>query len=159
MKQSLTTAASYGPRAALLAAAVFHACAESEPEAPPTPEQPRTPPVVAPPDTGRVEIPLGSVANFDIIDDAFVDEEGDHNEEANASVKVGQMVTWTQNGNKIHRVEFSAVPNTVEHADSRDLRPGRTWEYRPPLPGKYVFFCRYHEYMMDVVIEVVEEDS
>lgn len=119
---------------------------------PPPPAQPPPPP----PSEERVEPPIGSIANFDIVDDSFVDEEGNHDQEASAVVKTGQMVSWTQNGKHIHRVEFSRVPSGSVSPDSEDLRPLRTWEFRPRVPGKYVFFCRYHEYMMDVEI-IVEE--
>jgi len=124
------------------------------PQPPPAPPPPPAAPPAAPPE--RVEPPIGSAANFDIVDDSFVDEKGDHDQEGSAEVAEGRLVTWTQNGKNIHRVEFSEVPSGAEMKDSRDLRPGSTWEFRPRTPGKYVFFCRYHEYMMDVVITVTE---
>jgi len=129
------------------------------PPAPPPPPPPTQPPPPAPPPDVGVEPPLGSAANFDIIDDSFVDESGNHDQQAEATVKVGEMVTWTQNGKHIHRVEFSELPSAAGAPDSGDLRPNNTWEFRPPAPGKYVFFCRYHEYMMDVVINVVAADG
>ncbi|MDX1394478.1 MAG: hypothetical protein R3195_08805 [Gemmatimonadota bacterium] len=121
------------------------------------PGAPEPPPL--PPAEGRVEPPLGSFANFDIVDDSFVDEEGRHDQEAEVTVEVDQVVTWTQNGRNIHRVEFNEVPPGAVSEDSRDLRPRATWEFRPKVPGQYVFFCRYHEYMMDVVINVVEDSE
>ncbi|MFV1986707.1 MAG: hypothetical protein ACC682_05480 [Gemmatimonadota bacterium] len=128
------------------------------PTADPTPQPPpvHPPPPAAPPPSQRVEPPIGSAANFDIIDDSFVDENGDNDQEGSAEVQEGRMVSWTQNGKNIHRVEFSQVPFGAEMMDSRDLKPGATWQFRPSVPGKYVFFCRYHEYMMDVVITVTE---
>jgi len=126
----------------------------ASPLAPTPPPPPVAPPPPAPPPDQRVEPPIGSAANFDIIDDSFVDANGKHDQEATASVASGKMVTWTQNGHNIHRVEFSQVPQGATAPDSRDLRPGSTWSFRPTVPGKYVFFCRYHEYMMDVVVTV-----
>ncbi len=124
------------------------------PNPPNTPPPPAPPPAAPPPSDERVAPPFGSVANFDIVDDSFVDENGNHDAEASATVKVGQVVSWTQNGKKIHRVEFSSVPKDGRSDDSGDLRPLSTHEFRPNKPGKYVFFCRYHEYMMDVEIIV-----
>lgn len=128
------------------------------PTAPPPPPPPPSAPVPpsAPPPEERVEPPLGSFVNFDIVDDSFVDPDGDHDQEGSGEVKVERMVSWTQNGQNIHRVEFSEVPTGAPSPDSGDLRPGSTWEFRPTVPGKYVFFCRYHEYMMDVVITVTD---
>ncbi|MDH3734040.1 MAG: hypothetical protein OEU54_10920 [Gemmatimonadota bacterium] len=103
-----------------------------------------------------MEPPIGSAVNFDIVDDSFVDEEGNHDQEGGAEVEESRIVSWTQNGKNIHRVEFSEVPSGANMPDSGDLRPGSTWQFRPSIPGKYVFFCRYHEYMMDVVITVTE---
>ena len=99
-------------------------------------------------------MPFGSDANFDILDDTFVGPNGKHDAEAHATVKTGDNVTWTQNGGNIHRVEFSTVPEGAKSVDSKDLRPGNVWDYRPIVAGEYVFFCRYHEYMMDVRITV-----
>jgi len=122
------------------------------PPADPTPQ----PPPVQPPPSQRVEPPVGSAVNFDIIDDSFVDEDGNNDQEGSAEVAEGRIVSWTHNGKNIHRVEFSEVPSGAEMRDSRDLKSGATWQFRPNVPGKYVFFCRYHEYMMDVVINVTE---
>jgi len=124
------------------------------PNSPNTPSPVPPPPPAPPPSDERVSPPFGSVANFDIMDDTFVDENGNHDAEATATVKVGQIVSWTQNGSKIHRVEFSKVPTNSNSRDSGDLRPLTTYEFRPNEPGEYVFFCRYHEYMMDVKIIV-----
>ena len=147
--------------AALIFVALATACGGGEGPSRPLitvpPGAPEVPPL--PPAEGRVEPPLRSSANFDIVDDSFVDEEGRHDQEAEVTVEVNQVVSWTQNGRNIHRVEFSEVPAGAESTDSRDLRPRVTWEFRPKAPGKYVFFCRYHEYMMDVVINVVEPEG
>ena len=124
------------------------------PTPPPPPVQP--PPPVPPPADNRVQPPIGSAVNFDIVDDSFVDEDGNHDQEGSAEVEENRIVSWTQNGKNIHRVEFSEVPSGAQMPDSGDLRPGSTWQFRPTVPGKYVFFCRYHEYMMDVVITVTE---
>ncbi len=125
----------------------------SEPTSPP-PTPPPPPPPPPPPTENRVEPPFGSIANFDIQDDTFVDENGNHDHEAVATVLTRQTVSWTQNGGNIHRVEFSKVPEGVQAEDSQDLKPGNIWEFNPPAPGEYVFFCRYHEYMMDAKIIV-----
>lgn len=101
-----------------------------------------------------MEVPFGSDANFDILDDTFVDPDGNHDQEAQVTVKRHAVITWTQNGTNIHRVEFSKVPEGANAVDSDDLRPGTVWDYRPRVEGEYVFFCRYHEYMMDVRIIV-----
>ncbi len=122
----------------------------SPPVGPPPPTQPPSPP----PSDNRVEPPLGSAANFDIVDDSFVDPNGNHDQEGSATVARAQMVTWTQNGKNLHRVEFSKVPEGARSPDSEDIRPGQVWEFRPMTEGEYVFFCRYHEYMMDVRITV-----
>ncbi len=124
------------------------------PPAPIPPPPPTQPPPSPPPSENRVEPPIGSVANFDIVDDSFVDEDGNHDQEARATVKVGEMVSWTQNGQHIHRVEFNQMPSGADAPDSGDLRPRSTFQFRPKATGQYVFFCRYHEYMMDVVITV-----
>lgn len=121
----------------------------------PTPTPPPVaPPPPAPPPDQRVEPPFNSDVNFDIVDDSFVDEDGNHDKQAEANIEAGKTVTWTQNGQHIHRIEFSEVPSGAQAPDSKDLLSGATWEFRPRVNGKYVFFCRYHEYMMDVVINV-----
>ena len=124
----------------------------SPPPAPPAGTPPPPPP--PPPPPTRVEAPFGSDANFDIQDDTFVDPDGNHDQEAQVTVKRFASITWTQNGTNIHRVEFSKVPEGANAVDSDDLRPGTIWEFRPRVEGEYVFFCRYHEYMMDVRITV-----
>ena len=121
------------------------------PPGPPPAPRPPTPP---PPPPSRVEPPFGSDANFDIQDDTFVDPAGNHDQEGHVEVKRNATITWTQNGGNIHRVEFSKVPEGSKSPDSTDLRPGQIWEFRPRVEGDYVFFCRYHEYMMDVRITV-----
>ena len=121
---------------------------------PPVPPPPPTQPPAPPPSDNRVQPPLGSVANFDIVDDSFIDPNGNHDQEGTATVAPTQLVTWTQNGNHLHRVEFSKVPSGVSSPDSEDIRPGQTWQFRPSVAGEYIFFCRYHEYMMDVKITV-----
>lgn len=118
---------------------------------PPPPTQP--PPPAPPPDEGVLP-PPHSKANFNILDDTFVDEAGRHDQEAQATVKAGDTVSWTHNGRDIHRVEFSLVPDEAQSPDSGDLRSASSWTFRPTVPGTYVFFCRYHEYMMDVKIHV-----
>jgi len=152
--------------AAILGAALAFACAAGGPDgggptatAPsnppsPAPAPPPTAPPSPPPSSDRIEPPFNSDANFDIVDDSFVDENGDHDQEGSATIKVGQIVTWTQNGQNVHRVEFSKVPSNGNSADSGDLLPRRTFEFRPREVGEYLFFCRYHEYMMDVSITV-----
>lgn len=122
------------------------------PATPPPP--PTNPPPAPPPSDSRVQPPLGSVANFDIVDDSFVDPDGNHDQEGLVEIRSTQLVSWTQNGGNIHRVEFSKVPKDATSPDSQDIRPGRTWQFRPTVAGEYVFFCRYHEYMMDVRINV-----
>lgn len=124
------------------------------PPAPVPPAPPPTAPPTPPPSDNRVQPPLGSVANFDIVDDSFVDPDGNHDQEGHVQILPTQMVSWTQNGSNIHRVEFSKVPEGAPSPDSQDIRPGRTWDFRPSVEGEYVFFCRYHEYMMDVRITV-----
>jgi plastocyanin len=147
----------------LIAMVVFSGCAGDTPaegliEVPAeNPEAPIPPPPPSPaPETeeDKVQPPPGSVANFDMIDDAFVDDDGNMDAEAEATVKPGQMVSWTHNGKVIHRVEFSDVPPDARSRDSKDLRPGATWSFFPSVAGRYVFFCRYHEYMMDSTIYV-----
>ncbi len=153
--------------ATILATVLVIACAAGGPDGsgptgavpstPPSPSPtppPTSPPPTPPPSSDRVEPPFNSDANFDIVDDSFVDENGDHDQEGSATVRVGQTVTWTQNGNNIHRIEFSKVPANGKSVDSGDLRPKRTFEFKPNEAGEYVFFCRYHEYMMDVKITV-----
>ena len=126
----------------------------SNPPAPVPPPPPTSPPPAPPPSADRVQPPIGSVANFDIVADSFVDPDGNHDQEGSATVKINQMVSWTQNGKNIHRIEFSKVPEGGNSVDSGDLRPLTTYEFRPNTAGEYVFFCRYHEYMMDVRIIV-----
>ena len=124
------------------------------PTPPPPPAGPPPPPRPPPPPPPRVEVPFGSDANFDILDDSFKGPNGKHDAEAHAAVKTGDQITWTQNGGNIHRVEFNRVPEDAKAMDSGDLRPGNIWGFRPSVPGEYVFFCRYHEYMMDARITV-----
>lgn len=154
----------------LIVIMVFSGCAGDGPEEGPievpveNPESPIPPPPPPAPtpeteEEDKVQPPPGSVANFDMIDDAFVDEDGNMDAEAKATVKPGQMVSWTHNGKVIHRVEFSDVPSDARSRDSKDLRPGATWSFFPSAAGKYVFFCRYHEYMMDSTIYVEEAEG
>ena len=150
----------------LIAMVVFSGCAGEaaeegpievpveDPEAPVPPPPPPPSPAPETEEEDKVQPPPGSAANFDMIDDAFVDEDGNMDAEAAATVKPGQMVSWTHNGKVIHRVEFSDVPPDARSQDSKDLRPGATWSFFPREAGKYVFFCRYHEYMMDSTIYV-----
>ncbi len=114
----------------------------------PPPIQPPPPPI--PP-------PIGSVGAFQIIDDSFVDEQGNHNERAVVQVKVGEMVGWAHSGRSKHNVSFTRMAGTVDLIKSPDMLYGDTWTFRPQVAGTYVFTCDYHYYMLDAKVIVTED--
>lgn len=50
------------------------------------------------------------------------------------------------------------MPTGAASADSKDMRTNQEWLYAPREPVTYMFFCRYHECMMDATI-IVEADG
>lgn len=56
---------------------------------------------------------------------------------AEASIKVGQTVTWTNDGTIQHTATWDDV-------DSGGIEPGKTYPRTFDQAGTYRYYCRYH---------------
>lgn len=111
----------------------------------PPPPPPPPPPITMPP---------GDVG-FNIVDNAFVDPDGNRNAAASITMTVGQMAGWIHNGVSIHTVTFSSVPSGAVTNDSGNLTNGDTHLQTLTTVGTYTFFCSIHpDIMKDVTIIV-----
>ena len=113
----------------------------------PAPPPPPPPPPTAP--------PAGAAVVFDIIDDFFVDPDGNRNSNARVTITLGETVGWTHNGGNDHTVSSTAVPGGAMVFDSGTLRRGDTFTVTPGVAGVYIFRCNVHPTtMLDVTITV-----
>lgn len=56
---------------------------------------------------------------------------------ADVSIKVGQTMTWTNNGTTLHTVTWGDV-------DSGGVAQGDTYSHTFEQAGTYDYYCRYH---------------
>ncbi|MCG8469473.1 MAG: plastocyanin/azurin family copper-binding protein [Gemmatimonadetes bacterium] len=120
-------------------------CGESDP-AGTNPSPPPPPPTLG--------TPPGDVG-FNIIDDAFVDDQGRRNDEASVTVTASQMVGWLHEGANVHTVSFTSVPAGAIANDSGNMDNGATFVQTLATPGTYVFRCDTHPTtMLDATIIV-----
>ena len=68
---------------------------------------------------------------------------------ASIKIKAGQTVTWTNNDDRDHSVNFKEAK-----FQSDNLKPGQTYEHTFAKPGKYPYVCGYHPRMKGEVVVV-----
>jgi plastocyanin len=107
-----------------------------------------------PPPPPPLSTPPGD-AGFNIIDNAFVDADGNRNGDASISITAGQMAGWIHDGIVTHTVDFSSVPNGAVTDNSGNLMNGESFLQTLTTPGTYVFFCAIHPTTMKDVTIVV----
>ena len=70
-------------------------------------------------------------------------------------IKAGDKVVWTNADDKDHTVTSNEkVPGEAQDRpmfDSGPLKPGATWEFTFPKPGKYAYHCTKDETMTGTV--------
>ncbi|MFV1987588.1 MAG: plastocyanin/azurin family copper-binding protein [Gemmatimonadota bacterium] len=107
-----------------------------------------------PPPPPPLSTPPGD-AGFNIVDNAFVDADGNRNAAASITMTAGQMAGWIHDGVVTHTVTFSSVPNGAITNDSGNLMNGDSFLQTLTTSGTYVFFCSIHPATMrDVTIIV-----
>ncbi|MDH3734055.1 MAG: plastocyanin/azurin family copper-binding protein [Gemmatimonadota bacterium] len=111
----------------------------------PPPPPPPPPPLSNPPGD----------AGFNIVDNAFVDPDGNRNGDARITIDAGQVAGWIHDGINLHTVVFSSRPSGAVTQDSDNLTNGETFLQTLTTPGTYEFFCSIHPATMrDVTIVV-----
>lgn len=75
-------------------------------------------------------------------------------EPAALHVPVGTTVTWTNHSDRSHTIstaardpatkQFAQVPRAARPWRSGDVQPGAVFRRRLTVPGRYVYYCRYH---------------
>lgn len=67
---------------------------------------------------------------------------------ATVSVRMGQIVAWSNTGTVMHTITFAAQPSLSDPA----LNPGATWEIRFTATGSYPYSCTIHSGMDGTVV-------
>jgi len=107
-----------------------------------------------PPPPPPAATPPGDVG-FRIVDNAFVDPDGNRNQQAKITLTAGQMAGWIHQGANIHTVTFTTVPGGAMTNDSGNLRNGDTYLQTLATPGTYTFHCSIHPDIMKGVTIIV----
>lgn len=124
---------------ALVPAAMFlAACSSSDGPTGGNPPPPPPPPAPPPPP------PAGADVTVNIVDNAFVDPDGNRNDAATVTIDSGQTVGWTHNGAVQHSVTSTSVPNGAQMFDSGTLDPGDDFTVTLDVAGTYLYNCEFH---------------
>lgn len=80
------------------------------------------------------------------------------------TINVGQTVRWKNTSSRVHTVtdnpgpavypSDASLPEGAKPFNSKDIKPGGTYEHTFTVPGSYRYFCIYHE-PLGMVGEVV----
>ncbi len=76
--------------------------------------------------------PVNQVANVKVTEYAFT--------QPSVTVKVGQAVLWTNDGNVDHTVTETAADSIA----SPEIKPGQTYTLTFQTPGTYAYICSIH---------------
>lgn len=111
--------------------------------------------------------PAGESINVDVPigDNFFEDLQGRRNEEAFVRIRLGDDVTWTNNGGNIHTVtsgegtggdDGDGVPDGAAGSmNSGNMQNGGTYTFQPDAVGTWTYYCEIHPgVMIEATIEV-----
>ena len=71
-----------------------------------------------------------------------------------STVKVGQVVTWRNDGSAKHQVGQDAPPNQPRVFESQLIKNGETYVFTPTTAGTYKYICEIHPEKMKGVLTV-----
>lgn len=108
------------------------------------------------------------VVDMSIIDNAFVDPEGNQNANASITIDLGQTVRWTydSDGSASHTVDSgegtggdsgSGLPEGGTAISSPTLFPGDVFEFTPDAAGTWTYYCEIHPGIMYEAKIIVNE--
>lgn len=66
---------------------------------------------------------------------------------ADITAKVGDTITWTNNGSASHTVT-AGMPGSVGSVKSGTISPGATFSHTVKKPGEFDYFCEFHSSMV-----------
>lgn len=90
-------------------------------------------------------------------DIAFIDPQGNRNEDAVVTIEVGETVRWENDDSVAHTVTSTdPEPNEPDGFDSGNLAPGEDFEVTFDTPGTYVYYCALHPTEMVNATVIVE---
>lgn len=90
-------------------------------------------------------------------DIAFIDPNGNRNEDAVVTIEVGETVRWENDDSVAHTVTSTdPEPNEPGGFDSGNLAPGEDFEVTFDTPGTYVYYCALHPTEMVNATVIVE---
>jgi len=115
------------------AALLLTACSSSDP----TGGNPPPPPPPPPP-------PGGNTVTMNIIDNAFVDPDGNQNDDASVTIAQGDTVRWTNNGSIAHTATSTSVPAGAQTFDTGSIAPGGQDSVTFDVVGTYTYRCEVH---------------
>lgn len=111
---------------------------------PPAPPPPPPPPAAVP----------GADVTIDIDEIAFIDPDGNRNQNASVTIDVGQTVGWVQNDNTSHTVtsgegvagqDGDGLPEGAMAIASGTLAPGADpFTHTFEVAGTYTYYCEFH---------------
>lgn len=110
----------------------------------------------------------GSVAAEVTMDGtAFIDPDGDRNQNATVSIQVGETVRWTNNDAVAHTVDSGegsfgddgdGVPEGATSVlASGNMGPGDSYEFTFETAGTWTYYCELHPGIMINATVIVEE--
>jgi plastocyanin len=110
----------------------------------------------------------GSVAAEITMDQtAFIDPDGDRNQNATVTIQVGETVRWTNNDDVAHTVDSGegsfgddgdGVPDgATDVLASGNLSPGQTYEFTFGTAGTWTYYCQLHPGTMINATVIVQE--
>jgi plastocyanin len=79
-----------------------------------------------------------------IVDNAFVDPDGNRNQNASVTIDQFDTVRWTNNGNIAHTATSTSVPAGATAFDTDDIAPGGHADIRFDVVGTYTYRCTNH---------------
>lgn len=91
-----------------------------------------------------------------IVDNKFVDPDGNENDQASVTISQGDSVRWTNNGAVQHSVTSTAVPSGAGTFDSGAVNPNGTFTRQFDVVGTYTYRCDFHPGEMFGATVIVE---
>lgn len=93
-----------------------------------------------PPPPGEVLVRMDDIA--------FIDPDGNRNENSVVRIDVGETVRWENQDSVDHTVTSTSVPSGADSFDEQNMSPGDDFEVTFDTPGTYVYVCELHPGIM-----------